>query len=386
MVSPARIARPPFFASFAGFPRQLNIKMLDLCNATCSFCGYSKDRLAEKIRAGYKPYTLDVDALFDKLPALKTKGIGILHLTGGEPTMHPRFFEFVRRAKAAGFSVRTGTNGSLLDPKRIREIAECGIDFMWYSLDTFPFDAHLRHRGFLSREKQMREGLHELVSRGVNVFGQTVLSRVLPLGGDGLPDIEGQMRHYREEFGLRRFVFSYPMHRPDTGENKDHHHLATEGGEAVTYTRDELLKVMRKLLAVKQSADASAPRQAVIVNPYLGLMQQIRELEGRDTHLPCMAGQDIFYLGHDEATLRPCYHHSETVIDALDDKPLQPAPRFANCRDCRDQCFRDPSLMFGAMHAPKATLKQVWQDPIFAEYAMRDLGNIARHRGYRHVS
>jgi pyruvate-formate lyase-activating enzyme len=361
------------------FPRQLNIKMLDLCNATCSFCGYSKDRLAEKIRGGYKAYTLDVDALIAKLPALKRKGIGILHLTGGEPTLHPRFAECVRQAKDHGFSVRTGTNGSLLDPKRIDTLIASGIDFLWYSLDTFPFDSHLRHRGFLSRESAMRQGLRELVARGVNVFGQTVLSRVLPLAEDGLPDIEGHMRHYHEHFGLTRFVFSYPMHRPDTGDGKGHHHLATEGGDAVTYTREELLRILRKVLALKDRPGSPT----AIVNPYLGLMQQIRELEGRDTHMPCMAGQDIFFLGSDEATLRPCYHHSDTVVDSIDGEALKPAPRFAGCRDCRDQCFRDPSLMFAAAHAPMTTLKQIWHDPIFAEYALRDLYDIARHRGYR---
>lgn len=357
------------------FPRQLNIKMLDLCNASCSFCGYNKERFALKIHGGYRPYTLDVDALIAKLPALKRKGIGILHVTGGEPTLHPRFAECVRRAKDQGFSVRTGTNGSRLDPKLIESLIEAGIDFLWYSLDTFPFDAHLRHRGFQARESAMRQGLRELVDRGVNVFGQTVLSRMLPLSEDGLPDIEGHMRYYREHFGLTRFVFSYPMHRPETGGNKTHRHLATEGGEAVTYARDELLRILRKVLVLKE--------KLAIVNPYLGLMQQIRELEGRDTHLPCMAGQDIFYLGQDETTLRPCYHHGDVVVDTLDGQALKPAPRFAHCRDCRDQCFRDPSLLFAAAHAPLAALQQAWHDPVFAGYALRDLRDIARHRGYR---
>jgi 2-iminoacetate synthase ThiH len=38
--------------------RQLNIKVLDLCNAACSFCGYNKERLAERIRNGHVAYKL----------------------------------------------------------------------------------------------------------------------------------------------------------------------------------------------------------------------------------------------------------------------------------------------------------------------------------------
>jgi MoaA/NifB/PqqE/SkfB family radical SAM enzyme len=357
--------------------RQLNIKMLDLCNATCSFCGYSKDRLRERIRQGYKPYTLNVDALVAKFPQLRRKGIQTLHLTGGEPTMHARFGEFVQVARKAGFKVRTGTNGSLLDAERIDMLAKSGVDFLWYSLDTFPYEAHLHHRGFSARSDAMALGLKTLVERGLNVFGQTVLSRVLPLRSDGLPDLEGHMQYYHKHFGLNRFVFSYPMNRPDNGN----HHLATEGGDAVTYTREELLRIIRFVLTLK---DRRGP--TTIVNPYLGLLQQIRELEGRDTHLPCMAGQDIFFLGPDEATLRPCYHHSDKVVDTLDDAPLRVHKQYAGCRDCRDQCFRDPSLMYGAIRNPADFLKQGWREPVFMEYAIRDIRDVIRHRGYRRAA
>lgn len=357
--------------------RQLNIKMLDLCNATCSFCGYSKDRLRERVRQGYKPYTLDVDAVISRFPDLRKKGIATLHLTGGEPTLHPRFSEFVRAAHLAGFKIRTGTNGSLLDEARIELLATCGVDFLWYSLDTYPYSAHLEHRGFTSRAQAMSDGLKALVARGINVFGQSVLSRVLPLNADGLPDLAGHVDYYHRNFGLKRFVFSYPMHRPDGA----HHHLATEGGSAVDYTRAELLRVLRQVLALKDKKGPTA-----IVNPYLGLLQQIRELEGRETHMPCLAGQEIFFLGPDESTLRTCYHHSDHVVDHLDGRPLKATQAFKDCRDCRDQCFRDPSLMYAAANHPADMLRQGWRDPAFVEHAMRDIRDALRHRGYRHAA
>jgi hypothetical protein len=354
--------------------RQLNIKMLDLCNATCSFCGYSKERLSERVKQGYKPYSLDVDAVVSRFPEIRKKGISTLHLTGGEPTLHARFGEFVKAAHAAGFKVRTGTNGSLLDEAKIETLIISGVDFLWYSLDTFPFAAHLQHRGFSSREKFMRTALKTLVKRGVNVFGQSVLSRVIPLNADGLPDLPGHMDYYHSEFGLTRFVFSYPMHRPEEA----HHHLATEGGSAVDYTREELLRVFRFVLSLKERKGPTA-----IVNPYMGLLQQIRELEGRDTHLPCLAGREIFFLGPDESSLRTCYHHSDHVVDRLDGEALKPSQQFKSCRDCRDQCFRDPSLMYAAVKHPTDMLRQGWHDPAFAGYAMRDIQDVIRHRGYR---
>ena len=122
----------------------------------------------------------------------------------------------MRSAKRFGFQVRTGTNGSMLDEKLIDDLAESGVDYLWYSLDTFPFDKHLGHRGLTALKDKMLAGIQLLRDRRVNFFGQTVVSRILPLA-DGLPDLRGHMDHYRNEIGIDRFVFSYPMHRPDEG-------------------------------------------------------------------------------------------------------------------------------------------------------------------------
>lgn len=331
--------------------RQLNIRLLDRCNAACSFCGYNRDRLPRRVAAGYELRQVDADALVARFPALKAKGIRVLHLTGGEPTLHPKFIPFVRAAKAAGFSVRTGTNGSMLDEDRVRGLAEAGVDYMWYSLDAFPFEAHLRHRGFLHLQARMAEGIALLHRHKVNVFAQTVLSRVMPWK-DGAPDVAGHMAYYRREFGFKRFVFSYPMHQEsaaggDGADGASTNHLAREGGDAVDFSREELAGMIRHLLDVK-----AGPLGRDIVNPRLSLRAQLRELEGRPSGIECRAGRDIFFLGDDEETLRPCYHLSGTVVDRLDGGPLAADDRFRNCTACRDQCFRDPSLVYEAIRSP----------------------------------
>jgi MoaA/NifB/PqqE/SkfB family radical SAM enzyme len=354
--------------------RQLNIKVLDLCNAACSFCGYNKDRLAERIRQGHVAYKLDVDDLIARFPAIKAKGISVLHLTGGEPTLHPRFRDLVRSAKRHGFQVRTGTNGSLLDAKLIDDLAEAGVDFLWYSLDTFPFDKHLEHRGFTAWKDKMLAGIALLRERRVNFFGQTVISRILPLA-DGLPDLQGHMDYYRRELGIDRFVFSYPMHRPDEGGA----HLATLGGAAVSYSKSELLRIFAHLLRLKAGGCGSA-----IVNPYVSIHQQMRELRGGSDRIGCHAGRDIFFLGPDQASLRPCYQHSDKVVDRLDGAPLRPDESYRGCTDCRDQCFRDPSVVYAAATRPWDVLRQVWDDPELLQFAAKDVRDVIANRGYRH--
>jgi MoaA/NifB/PqqE/SkfB family radical SAM enzyme len=354
--------------------RQLNIKVLDLCNATCSFCGYNKERLAERIRNGHVAYKLDVDALMERFPAIQAKGISILHLTGGEPTLHPRFRDLVRGAKRFGFQVRTGTNGSMLDEKLIDHLLESGVDYLWYSLDTFPFDKHQEHRGFTALQDRMRAGIALLREKGVNFFGQTVISRILPMA-DGLPDLEGHMEYYRKDLGIDRFVFSYPMHRPDEGGA----HLATLGGDAVSFSKPELLRIFSLLLRLK-----AGKRGGAIVNPYVSIHQQMRELEGGSDRIGCHAGKDIFFLGPDQASLRPCYHFSERTVDKLDGKPLKADDSYRGCRDCRDQCFRDPSVAYAAATRPWDVIRQAWDDPALVGMAFKDIRNLIANHGYRH--
>jgi MoaA/NifB/PqqE/SkfB family radical SAM enzyme len=358
-------------------PRQLNIKLLDRCNAACSFCGYNRDRLPVRIAAGHKAYQLDVPNLISKFPALRAKGIGILHLTGGEPTLHPEFVPLVRAAKAAGFSVRTGTNGSMLDEERVRLLAEARVDYLWYSLDTFPFVDHLKHRGFVHIRARMEQGLESLRRHRVNAFAQTVLSRVLPFA-EGKPDLAGHIDYYRREFGFQRFVFSYPMHHEG-----DSNHLAREGGEAVDFTRSELAGMIRHVLELK-----SLPEGRGIVNPRLSLRAQLRELEGgRGGAGPveCRAGRDLFFLGEDETTLRPCYHLSETVVDHLDGSPLKPENRFRTCTSCRDQCFRDPSLLYEAAREPMRFASRVLASGEARGDLARDAWDFLKHGGYAHA-
>ncbi len=356
--------------------RQLNIKVLDLCNAACSFCGYNKERLAARIRSGHVAYKLDVGALQRSYSALRAKGIGILHLTGGEPTLHPDFRELVTSAKRAGFQIRTGTNGSVLDEDLVKALADAGVDYLWYSLDTFPFRKHLEHRGFLSLEAKMLRGIELLHKHGVNFFGQTVISHILPKT-DGLPDMEGHLEYYRRELGIRRFVFSYPMHRPDSASTA---HLATLGGDAVSFTPSELAAIFNRLVALKLRGGESA-----IVNPYVSIRQQQRDLAKASDRLGCHAGRDIFFLGPDQTTLRPCYHHSDQVVDDLDGLPLKASRGYLGCKDCRDQCFRDPSLAYAAAERPWDFARQAWEDPGMLALAARDARDVFVNRGYRHA-
>lgn len=59
-------------------------------------------------------------------------------LTGGEPTLHPQFFDFVEAAVRNGIAVQLATNGILLSDRSFcKRLADAGIDEIRLSVDSF---------------------------------------------------------------------------------------------------------------------------------------------------------------------------------------------------------------------------------------------------------
>jgi len=60
-------------------------------------------------------------------------GLNVVHLTGGEPTLHPQIVELTKSLKDADFQVRMTTNGDL-EPELLDKIIDAGVDSINFSL------------------------------------------------------------------------------------------------------------------------------------------------------------------------------------------------------------------------------------------------------------
>ncbi|WP_295751928.1 heme d1 biosynthesis radical SAM protein NirJ [Undibacterium sp.] len=98
------------------------------CNLTCKHC-YSIS--ADKDFAG----ELSTAEVYTTMDDLKSFGVPVLILSGGEPLLRPDIYEIARRAKQMGFYVGLSTNGTLIDESNIAQIAEIGFDYVGISLD-----------------------------------------------------------------------------------------------------------------------------------------------------------------------------------------------------------------------------------------------------------
>ena len=98
------------------------------CNLTCKHC-YSIS--ADKDFPG----ELSSQEVATVMDDLKSFGVPVLILSGGEPLLRPDIFDISQRAKEMGFYVGLSTNGTLIDEHNIERIAAAGYDYVGISID-----------------------------------------------------------------------------------------------------------------------------------------------------------------------------------------------------------------------------------------------------------
>ncbi|ADG73808.1 Radical SAM domain protein [Cellulomonas flavigena DSM 20109] len=95
-------------------------------------------------------------------------GYGVLGVSGGEPLLHPGLGELLRTARGAGMRTTVTTNGMLLTPRRVDELAGW-VDVLAISLDGAP-DSHVAMRGDPRAFTRMAGRLEHLAASGT-AFG-----------------------------------------------------------------------------------------------------------------------------------------------------------------------------------------------------------------------
>lgn len=98
------------------------------CNLACLHC-YSDSAAREY------PGELTWDEMRGVVDDLAGFGIPALLLSGGEPMIHPRFFDLAGYARAQGLRLTLSTNGTLIDAEAAARLKEIGFAYVGISLD-----------------------------------------------------------------------------------------------------------------------------------------------------------------------------------------------------------------------------------------------------------
>ncbi len=93
------------------------------CNMRCKFCHNAEFVLPEKIKQ-IKDSFIDESVIFSFLEKRKGKLDGIV-ISGGEPTVHVKLPQFIKKVKNMGFLVKLDTNGN--KPEMLVNLYEQGL-------------------------------------------------------------------------------------------------------------------------------------------------------------------------------------------------------------------------------------------------------------------
>ncbi len=111
---------------------------------------------------------LDRDQVFGVIDQLMDNEVPYLSFSGGEPMLHPHFFEMVERVTARGSQLKIETNGHYLTPGNCARLKELGVKAVQVSLDgassaTF---GRMRVRGEFDKTL---DGIRNLRAAGVPI-------------------------------------------------------------------------------------------------------------------------------------------------------------------------------------------------------------------------
>jgi len=156
-----------------------NVDLTNRCNLKCPIC------FANANAAGYV-FEPDFDTVVKMLQLLRDERpvpTPAVQFSGGEPTIHPKFVEIIKKASDMGFSqVQVATNGIRFanEPEFLRAARDAGLDTIYLQFDGMREDIYISARGkpLLSLKQKAIENIRKLENHPSIVLVPTVVKGI----------------------------------------------------------------------------------------------------------------------------------------------------------------------------------------------------------------
>jgi len=297
-----------------GGPGVCYFALNNACNARCDFCNFSRDKLP---RSAWK--FVDRGGAFDAIDILFREGIRYLVLYGGEPLLHPDLTDIARRASERGLTPLLITNGALLRPERVRELAEAGVRQFLISIDAASVEAHEQNRGLPGVCAKIREATRVLHELGLAPIASVTMSRLVDY--EALPA-------FLDSLGFGAVSFSYPINQLGSS------FLGYSDSHLVKYEPDELVESFEQVKRLK--------RRFHVTNPTASLEEMQRFTRGEEQRFECLGGFRYFHLDWNLDVWR-CHFWDRPMCSIYE---FDSSRRIRDgCTRCMIDCYRDSSLL-----------------------------------------
>ena len=225
------------------------------CNLRCLHCYSDSD---SRIFPGELSWEQCRDVM-DDLARFQVPG---LLLSGGEPLIHPRFFDIAGYAREKGLRLTLSTNGTLIDRDTAIRLKEIGLAYVGISLDGIG----ATHDHFRGREGAFDKTVEAF--RHCKAVGQKVGLR-LTLSRHNIDDLD-RILDFIEREGIDRVCFYHLVY-------------SGRGSGLVDVTHEDSRRAMDKIIDRTAAwADAGQPKEVLTVDqPADGAYLYLRLLKDR---------------------------------------------------------------------------------------------------------
>ncbi len=140
-----------------------NIDLTNRCNLKCPVCFANANAAGYVFEPSYDEIVGELRMLREQKPIT----VNAIQLSGGEPTIYPRFIDVVREASRLGFTqIQVATNGIKFanDFKFLDETSKAGMHTLYLQFDGLKEDNYLKTRGvpLLETKKKVIENIRKL--------------------------------------------------------------------------------------------------------------------------------------------------------------------------------------------------------------------------------
>jgi 7,8-dihydro-6-hydroxymethylpterin dimethyltransferase len=122
-----------------------NVDLTNRCNLTCPVC-FANANVAGYV---YEPNLEQIRGMLNTLRGERPVDGRVVQFSGGEPTIHPQFFEILSMAREMGFThIQAATNGiELADLEFAKKAKAAGLATLYLQFDGVDDDIYRRVRG-----------------------------------------------------------------------------------------------------------------------------------------------------------------------------------------------------------------------------------------------
>lgn len=151
-------------------PLAVNLKITNECNLKCCHC------IADSGQNSNRELTLN--EWYKIIDDLKENQVFLIDITGGEPLIHPNFFDILSYINSKQFKITLSTNGTLINKKTAKILKEMNVSLAKVSLDGPDSLSHDKIRGVDGAFDNTINGILFLRENDIPVTIQSAISKL----------------------------------------------------------------------------------------------------------------------------------------------------------------------------------------------------------------